>query len=93
MRLADLNGQLLPSAEEARLLAFDCPCGCPCGICISFTPALDGSVVPDGRHPWQRVSGSTLEDITLSPSILIYPSPANGCKGWHGYVQNGSVTT
>lgn len=33
---------------------------------------------------WQRVSGSTVDDITLAPSYLV-PS----CGGFHGYVRAG----
>lgn len=34
------------------------------------------------------VSGTGLEDLTLSPSVLII----GGC-GWHGFITNGEVTS
>jgi hypothetical protein len=93
MRLADLNAKFLRASHEERLsfLSFDCPCGCPVGTGVSFTPALDGSAVPDDRKVWQRASGSTIEDITLTPSVLIHAEPSHGCKGWHGFITNGEL--
>jgi hypothetical protein len=93
MKLADLNAKFLSTVTEERLsfVSFDCPCGCAVGTGFAFTPALDGSTVPESRHPHTRVSGSTIEDLTPSPSLLIYPNEKHGCKGWHGFLTNGEL--
>lgn len=95
MKLTDINAAFLRAHGEDRysFVRFDCPCGCRMRAGVSFTPALDGSAVPEERKNWQRVSGDTLETITLTPSILLEPDPNVGCKGWHGFLQNGELRT
>lgn len=57
--------------------------------------------VPDSAEPgpgrWD-VSGSNLDDLTLSPSVNLdlhteeyYKQWPNACR-WHGFVKNGSAT-
>lgn len=50
---------------------------------------FEGRGVPEGvclgTARW-AVSGSSLRDVTVSPSILV----VGGC-GWHGFVENGQV--
>jgi hypothetical protein len=48
---------------------------------------------PDADHnPRWEMSGSTLDDLTLSPSInLDLPGQKDGCR-WHGWVKNGDAT-
>jgi hypothetical protein len=52
---------------------------------------FDGRGVPAdvciGTARW-NVSGNSLADVTVTPSILV----VGGC-GWHGFVTNGQVTT
>lgn len=48
-----------------------------------FAPAAD-VFTPSPR--WRLESGTSLDDITLSPSIQI----VGGCA-WHGFVRNGSA--
>lgn len=62
-------------------------------IVVPFTPALDRSETPELRKPWKRESGDTFETLTLSPSILFYPSEHAGCAGWHGFLRNGNLET
>ena len=64
---------------------FECPCGCESPVYIPFRNPLDGGpAYESGNHPtWER-TGETLEDLTLSPSIL----RLSGCK-WHGYIRQG----
>jgi hypothetical protein len=93
MHLRDLNAKFLSASHEERLsfVSFDCPCGCAVGTGFAFTPALDGSAVSEARRPHTRISGSTIEDLTLSPSLLIYANADHGCKGWHGFLTNGEL--
>lgn len=41
----------------------------------------------DGRPTRWQVAGSSLEDLSTQPSVLV----VGGC-GWHGYITNGEVT-
>ena len=47
--------------------------------------------VPDGKSPgparWQA-TGTSVEDLTLTPSVLL----TSGCR-WHGFVTAGLVTS
>lgn len=57
--------------------------------------------VPEGERPaprWDVTGGSSLDDLTLSPSIALNQSaqpPAPGqldvCR-WHGWVRNGEAS-
>lgn len=40
----------------------------------------------DAKMLWARVSGSTFEDLTLSPSI-----DASKSGHWHGFIQRGET--
>lgn len=70
--------------------------GRPHGILIPFSnpinapapPSNHGPVGRDGKtHPRWVVSGTSLEDLTLSPSVEV--NPKRPC--WHGHIQNGEV--
>lgn len=69
---------------------FNNPQGAP------LPPADAGPRVPKtGEHPrWRIVSGSTLDDLTLDPSINCDLPSEDGtpsiCK-FHGYVKNGNA--
>jgi hypothetical protein len=75
-RIADADG-----------IWFDCPCGHGGSQMVSFRGnRADGTPRPamsNGRA-WQ-VSGSTLADITLTPSI--------NTRCWHGFIENGNIRT
>lgn len=47
---------------------------------------------PDADHnPRWEMSGSTIDDLTLSPSVnLDIPGSEDGCR-WHGWVKNGDA--
>ena len=50
-----------------------------------------GSHSRDGQPVRWNASGSTYDDLTLTPSILIDEcKPA--CDGWHGFITNGAIT-
>lgn len=67
----------------------------PCGgwIRIPFSPAIDGgpggqpTTRSDGRPGpvWKRESGTSIDDLTLSPSI-------NAHECGHFYVSGGAIT-
>lgn len=63
-----------------RYILFDCPEGHEgCRKCIPFTPSLEGETLesPQANHAhWQR-TGSTVETLTLSPSIRTTPRYPN----------------
>lgn len=48
-----------------------------------------GSQAGDGRPSRWNVSGSSFDDLTLTPSVHLAGA---GC-GWHGFVTNGEVTS
>lgn len=100
MRLDDLEPELVvhaPSASPAHLpltlanaqgVMFGCPqCSGPKSHSILCWFRNRG--VPDNETPgpgrWD-VSGASLEDLTLSPSVNV-----KGC--WHGFVRNGEIIT
>jgi Family of unknown function (DUF6527) len=105
-RLSELDGSIRSVAgrpQQDDCLLFDCP-ACNTGhmIMVSFMPPslhLTGAI-------WKKVSGSTIEDITLNPSIDATPKRnlhpemdeitwrryvEQGCK-FHGWVRNGTVS-
>lgn len=101
MRLTDLNPRWIgaggpgifdkdgnqPPERFGVGVTFECPCGCPQRCYIPFTEPLDGGPKLEIRHPTWECTGSTFEDLTLSPSI----QRVGGCA-WHGWVKNGEVT-
>lgn len=71
--------------------------GRPHGVLIPFAnppsgialPPDHGPVSPDGTsHPRWTVAGSTLEDLTITPSIAVGHNP----ECWHGFITNGEVS-
>ena len=81
---------------EAQGIEFDCP---KCGprahrIQVAFHDrgVLDhqGSRNKEGKPTrWHVASGSTFDDLSLTPSIDCTPSDPN-C--WHGFITNGEAT-
>lgn len=79
--------------RHGNVLLIPCQGNGHCGglIRVPFTPTLDGAPEPKpattrdgGECVWTRVSGTTAEDITLSPSV-----DADECGHFH--VVNGKV--
>jgi len=62
-------------------------------IRVFFNDPVNAPVAPpdaDSNPRWS-MSGSNLDDLTLSPSInLDVPGQEDGCR-WHGWVKNGDV--
>jgi len=69
-------------------LLFDCPnprCAVGHSQWIPFSDS-GGNLVVNGETiaVWRRVDGSTVDDLTLAPSILV-----RSCDGLHGHVVDG----
>ncbi len=91
-KITELNARFLniyeSDGETPRVVGAGVNMDCPCGNCgrqlfVPFKTSLDGK--HQDAHGWDRV-GESLEDLTLSPSVLrVLP---HSC-GWHGYIRNG----
>lgn len=93
MRLAELRPKFFGDPPRRGLgVNFDCPHCASLSpderqtISIPFANPLDGGPPVDERLAWQR-TGSTFEDLTLTPSIDF--RHAGGA--WHGFITNGEV--
>ena len=97
MKLTDLEAELLrlqpdgsladvDTVAEATSAMFDCP-GCRRhSVLIHFRGRVPSEAEPRAR--WDA-SGTTVADLTLSPSVHL--TDPKGC-GWHGFVRNGEAT-
>lgn len=72
--------------------------GRPHGLLIPFSNPPSGVQLPvdhgplsrDGKsHPRWTATGTSLNDITLTPSVAVGPI---GSECWHGFIRNGDVT-
>lgn len=100
MRLADREPRFShvgDHEDSTCYLSFRCPCRQDCRrwIAIPFTPTLQGNPAPELVLPqcWKRESGTTFEDLTLSPSIWLHASDHDGHGGWHGWLRSGELQT
>jgi len=62
-------------------------------IRVFFSNPLGATVAPPeaDHNPRWEMTGTTLDDLTLSPSInLDIPGNEAGCR-WHGWVKNGDA--
>lgn len=81
-----------PMHDENRTgmaLTFECPC-CrgterATRLAVFFRNPIDGKPPSDDHKLWER-TGTTFEDLTLSPSI-----DASGVGHWHGFIQVGEI--
>ena len=83
--ISDADGRPVPPRSGIGVV-FDCPCGCDSRCYIPFANPIDGG--PPREDGWLR-TGSTIDGLTLRPSIL--RNPAKGGCGWHGFVTEGEV--
>lgn len=100
MKLIDLEPELLVIEEPGKLYSkttdlaladgihFLCPKGCDHYVGVWFRDRKATPTEEPGPARW-AVSGSSLADLTLSPSINL---TGPGC-GWHGWIRNGEVTS
>lgn len=69
--------------------------GRPHGVIVPFAdrglPPTHGPVNDRGVHCRWQVSGASLADLTLTPSVLV-GSPANNTVCWHGFITHGAIT-
>jgi hypothetical protein len=91
-------GKLDKDGAELYPLDLSLKRGRPHGLLVPFgnppsgvpLPADHGPIGRDGIHrPRWTVSGTSLADLTTTPSIAVGP-PNNEC--WHGFITNGIVT-
>lgn len=95
----DAQGLLHESTGRNGMgIIFDCPvCGSEyCFVGISFENPVDGLPPGQGdRNLWKR-EGTTFEELTLTPSILVRLPDENDKEKlkehWHGFVTKGIVT-
>lgn len=66
----------------------DCPCGCDSPLYVPFSNPLDGGQALETKHhTWHRIE-STIERLTLAPSVLRgEPCPSR----WHGFIIDGEA--
>lgn len=100
MKLTELEPELLVIEEAGKLyrktddlskadgIHFLCPNGCSHMVGVWFRDRGATPVEEPGPARW-AVSGASVADITLSPSIHL---TGPGC-GWHGWIRNGEVTS
>jgi hypothetical protein len=96
MRLVDLEPWWITRAGRIVGIGFLCPCCQDTNLAVLFANPPDGGPAhpPDENCPgdnagrrWQR-TGSTFDDISLSPSIDASRPPA---PHWHGFIVQGEV--
>lgn len=78
------------SLDGANAVFFYCPCSFggdagAHGCLIPFANPRNGVPHAPGPQGWQ-MSGSSLKDLSLTPSLLIGGQAA---QCWHGYLTNG----
>lgn len=79
----------LPTADGAGGGRYTCPCG-EHGVVIPFSNPLNGSKLSGYGGGWER-AGSTVEDLTLAPSIRTVGGPAPHAECAHYFIRNGDV--
>lgn len=90
VKLTERNGKFVTNGERKGVgVSWDCVV-CGDRHWVPFQNPIDGGACVYPQGGWQRTS-EALETMTLTPSILFYPS--NTCAGWHGYITNGELVT
>lgn len=79
------------TADGAHGLFMLCPCLRGHALVVWFSNPINTTPAGPEHEPrprWTR-EGTTLDDLTVSPSINV---DAHGTKCWHGWIRNGEVT-
>ena len=91
--LRDLGGELRPFNDEGAsrmLVVFDCPM-CPGDSshrhAVCYTPGERASGPSRHVHIWGHASGSSVDDITLTPSFL---ARGHECR-LHVFIRSGAL--
>lgn len=79
---AEFGNYKLKDGSRYRCIIMSCPACDDHSVLIPFSDS--GGRTSEGEAIWKHVSGTTLEDITLSPSYHLL----SGCR-LHGWVRNG----
>lgn len=92
-RLVDLNPKWIETTDgEVYGIRYDCPCGasdCPMGGWAVVPTKTNFTGKPTSADSMRRgwdTSGTSFEDITLSPSI-------HHVGHWHGWLRNGVLVS
>ena len=102
---ATLSSRRQQEIDGAQGVLFQCP-KCAAGkppapdggvqgahyVLVCFANPRNAPVAPAEYDPnprWQ-MSGTSLDDLTLSPSVNLDVPGATGCR-WHGFVTNGDA--
>ena len=80
------GSQDVDALADADGVMFDCPKCRDHKIGVLFTAAPQGVAWDPSRGKRWTAEGTSLQDLTLSPSILLL----SGCQ-WHGFVRNGEA--
>lgn len=82
-----LGGHLVHDEDRHGMaVTFDCPCCRKTRLGVWFSNPIDGkAATDDASHLWQR-SGTTFDDLTLTPSI-----DASAHGHWHGFITVGEA--
>jgi hypothetical protein len=88
-----------PEIDGAQGLILYCPCAYGTdkahGLQIPFSNPRNAPTCPPNHEPWSRsmkthprwtMSGTGLDDLTLTPSVAVGEPEC-----WHGYIENGVV--
>lgn len=86
-----LSFRLSDSIQGAQALWMYCPCGEGHHILVPFAdcglPDEFGPLARDGKtHPRWNVSGDSLANLTLTPSVDVGTASC-----WHGWITNGEI--
>jgi hypothetical protein len=81
------GGQVVHNAHRTGMaITFDCPHCRTVRLAVFFANPVDAGLPSDDHRLWHR-SGTTFEDLSLTPSI-----DASESGHWHGYITNGKVS-
>lgn len=72
-----------PTRQQHRSIA---AAGLPHEVCDDGEPWSSEVVTCNSQQGWQIASGSTFDDLTVTPSL-----DASASGHWHGHIQGGEI--